>query len=156
MRELENKSLQKAFVLPAILLAFSTLVLASPPRRLAWETSSFTVRLGSELVEFQMECPRGKLTRLSATRGKLVAYASMERIAELSIPESCSGIFGEVSTETEGSAEVTEIDLTIELSREYINEQLFLSFDLQSFKFTQARHLLTYPPEEAQDKRIQL
>jgi len=79
----------------------------------------------------------------------------MERIAELSIPESCSGIFTEASIE-EASAVVTGVDLTIELSREYVNEKLFISFDLQRFKFTKARHLLTYPPEEAQDKKIQL
>jgi hypothetical protein len=148
--------MNRAFVLPGILLAFATIVRASPPPPLPWETSSFSVRLGSEMVEFKMECPRGKLTRLSATRGQQVADVPMDRLAELSIPESCSGISSRASIETEGSRDVIGVELTVELSREYINEKLLISFDVKSFKFTQARRLLTYPPEDSQDTRIQL
>jgi len=148
--------LNKAFMLPVLFLAFSAVARASPEPPLPWLNSSFSVQLGAEVVEFKMECPRGKLTRLSAARGEQVVEAPMDHLATLSISESCSGVSTRASHETEGSTVVTGVELRIELSREYIREELWVSFDLKSFEFTGAQRLLTYPGESTQVTRVQL
>ncbi len=80
----------------------------------------------------------------------------MERLAELGLPKSCSGVSTRASLETESSVDVIGVELEVELSREYIREELLIFLDLKSFSFTQARRLLTYPGETTQVTRVVL
>lgn len=139
-----------------ICVAICATARASPDPPLPWESSSFTVRLDSGTIEFELDCPGGKLTRLSARRGEQVAEAPIERLAALSLPDSCSGVTTRAARESEGSSEIVGVELTVELSREYIREELLIFFDVRSFAFTAARKLLTYPGEETQVTRAQL
>jgi hypothetical protein len=103
-----------------------------------------------------MECPEGALTRLAATRGDQVAQLAIDRLSELSLSKTCSGVSTRVSRAEEGLGEALAIELTVELSHEYVVEKLWISFDLQNFKFAEAMRLLTYPDEQTQVTRIKL
>lgn len=108
------------------------------------------------MVEFTMECPGGELTRLSAVRGQQVAHLEVERLAELSLSKTCSGVSTRASLKEESSSEVVAIKLTVEFSHEYIVEDLQITFDLQSFKFKEAMRTFTVPEEQSQVTRIKL
>lgn len=151
-----ERPLNRVIMLPAILLAFSTVVRASPPPPLPWTTSRFTVTLESGAVEFTMECPGGKLTRLSAARAQQVAHLAMERLAELSLSKTCSGVSTRKMLEDEGSRQVTGVELKVLFSHEYVVEELWISFDLQSFEFTDAMRVFTLPEESSQITRVKL
>lgn len=101
-----------------------------------------------------MACPKGRLTRLSASSGDDIAHLPIDRLAELELSESCSGISTLAVPETEGSTNVIAIELRIELSREYIREELLVFFDPKSFKFTNARHLVSRGGEPMQATRV--
>lgn len=146
--------MNNASILPIIFLALSTVVRASPPPPLPWATSRFSIPLESGGVEFTMECPGGVLTRLSAARGTQVADLAMERLAELSLSKTCSGVSTRASLKEEGSREVVGIELTVELSHEYVVEELVISFDLQSFRFKQAMRTFHHAGDETQVTRI--
>lgn len=143
-------------MLPGIFLAFATLVQASPPPVLPWVTSQFSVELNSGRVEFRMECPGGRLTRLSAIRGQQVAEFPVDRLAGIPISPSCSGVSTRAALEEEGSANVIGVELTVQLSHEYVNEELWVFFDLRSFRFAQARWMQWIPGKPAQIERVQL
>jgi hypothetical protein len=129
---------------------------ASPPQPLPWVASRFTVQTESGAVEFTMECPEGVLSRLTATRGDQAAHFPIERLSELSLSKACSGVSTRASRAEEGLGKTVAIELTVELSHEYIVEQLRISFDPQRFEFTEAMRLLTYPGEQTQVTRIKL
>lgn len=103
-----------------------------------------------------MDCPRGQLTKLSASQGERVVEVPMDRLAELALSATCSGVSTRAAQETEASVHVIGVELTVELSREYIREELIVFFDLRSFRFTQARRLLTYAGEATQVTRVLL
>lgn len=151
-----GETLNRAILLPVIVLALSTVVLASPPPPLPWVASRFSVPVESGAVEFTMECPEGRLTRLSAARAQQVAHLAMERLAELSLSKTCSGVSTRASLKEEGSREAVGVELTVELSHEYVVEELWISFDLQSFQFKKAMHVMTYPGEKSEVTRIDL
>jgi hypothetical protein len=129
---------------------------ASPDPPLPWERSSFSVRLESGPIEFEMECPRGRLTKLSARRSAHVVEVPMDRLDDLALPATCSGVSTRAARESEASDDVIGVELTVELSREYIREELIVFFDLKSFRFTKARRLLTYAGGETQVTRVLL
>jgi hypothetical protein len=149
----------KRFVIRTAMLALSGLVLqgkgyASPDPPLPWTSSTFTVHVDDRAITFKMDCPRGRLTRLSASSENRIAELPVEQLATLDLPDSCSGVKTRASREEEGSPDVVGVELEIELSREYIREELIVFFDLRGFKFTQARRLLTYAGESTQLTRV--
>jgi hypothetical protein len=148
--------MNRACILPIIALAFSTRVTASPDPPLPWVTSNFSVALSSGTINFRMDCPNGKLTRLTATRGAQVAEFPMDRMPELGLTGTCSGVSTIAGLETEGLPTVITVELRVKLSREYILEELWISLDLQSFKFSRAQRLLTYPGENTQVTKVPL
>lgn len=148
--------MNRSFALLSLCLAFATIVRASPPPPLPWETSSFSVRSSSGPVEFRMDCPDGKLTRLSAARGQQVANFPVERLSQWELVGRCSGVSTNVERESEGSSNVSAIVLTVKLSQEYVMEELWITLDPNSLQFTEARWLLTYPGETTQVKRVSL
>jgi len=148
--------LNRAIVVPFVILTFATVAHSSPPPPLPWVTSNFSVQLASGSVEFQMACPEGKITRLSARRGQQVANLPVERLAQLAFVGRCSGIFTNAILESEGSSNVSGVELTVKLSQEYFIEELRINFDLQRFQFTDATWLLTFPEEQTQVKRVHL
>jgi hypothetical protein len=107
-------------------------------------------------IEFAMECPRGSLTRFFATLGERMAALPLEQLATLSLSSTCSGVITRASRDNEGTGMLVAIELTVELSHEYVVEQLRITFDARKFKFTQAIHLVTYPEEQTQVNRIEL
>ena len=117
--------------------------------------SRFSIPLESGVVEFTMQCPGGELTRLSAARAQQVAHLAVERLAELSLSKTCSGVSTR-ALKDEGSSEIDGIELTVEFSHEYVIEKLWISFDLQSFKFKEVMRTFTYPEEKSQVTRIKL
>lgn len=148
--------MNRAFGLLAVLLSLSTAVQASPPPPLPWISSRFSVPTDVGAVDFTMDCPDGVLTRLSATQGELTAHLPMERLKELSLSRTCSGVTTRAMRADEGTGEMLGIELTIELSQGYVVEELVVFFDLPRFQFTKARRLLTYPAEEVQVSRVSL
>lgn len=146
----------RAIALTIAFLGLSAAADASPPLTLPWVTSRFTVATAAGPVEFTMECPKGALTRLTATRGDQVADFPIERLSELSPSKTCSGVSTRAAHADEGLGELLAIELTVELSHEYIIEQLLISFDPRRFAFTEAMRQLTYPLEQTQVTRIKL
>jgi hypothetical protein len=147
--------LNRALLL-TVSLACSTVVSASPPPPLPWVTSSFSVQLESGRIDFGMDCPDGKLTRLSAKRGDQVAEFPVQRLAEWEFVGTCSGVSTTLELESEGSSKVYGIVLNVRQSQEYVNEEVWITFDPNVFRFTQAMWLLTYPMETSQVKRMNL
>jgi|GEM_PF-6085191 hypothetical protein len=146
----------KAIKLTIACLGLAATASASPPLPLPWVASRFNVQTESGAIEFTMECPEGALSRLTATRGDQTAHFPIERLSELSLSKACSGVSTRASRAEEGLGKTVAIELTVELSHEYIVEQLRISFDPQRFEFTEAMRLLTYPGEQTQVTRIKL
>jgi hypothetical protein len=143
-------------VLTSAVMLLPTLVAASPDPVLPWTTASFSFSLDSGAVEFRMECPGGVLRRLSATRGGQAAELPMSQLAALSLSKTCAGAATRAMLADEGSQTITGISLRVQLSHEYILEELQITFDLQSFRFTQAMHTKSYAGDPAEVTRMQL
>jgi hypothetical protein len=69
---------------------------------------------------------------------------------------TCAGASTRAEIEEEGSRTITGIRLDVELSHEYIVEELWITFDLQRFRFTKAMHLKTYAGQPTEVKRVEL
>lgn len=80
----------------------------------------------------------------------------MERLAELSLSSTCSGVSTRAMRAEEGVGKMLGVELTVELSHEYVVEELVIFFDVQKFQFTRARRLLTYPGENVRVTRVEL
>jgi hypothetical protein len=148
--------MNRAFALSSLCLALAMSANASPPPPLPWITSNFSVQLNSTAIDFRMDCPAGKLTRLSAMQGQKVVHLPLGRLKEWAFVGSCSGVATSSDLETEGSSVVTRIVLVVKFSQEYFTEELRITFDPNRFEFTEAMWLLTYPEENSQVRRVQL
>jgi len=120
------------------IIFFFTMVsgaLASPARPLTWEKSEFSVPNDAGPVQFHLECPEGKVARLSATQRQHTAVFPVNRLSELGVTGVCSGAY--TLKEEDG------ISLVINLSQEYTREELWIFLNLKTMKFTAAQRWLT-------------
>ncbi|MCB2261568.1 MAG: hypothetical protein LGR52_01275, partial [Candidatus Thiosymbion ectosymbiont of Robbea hypermnestra] len=129
---------------------------ASPPGPLPWVHSEFNVETKSGLVSFRMECPKGKLTKLVATRDKKSTLFPIDRLSVFKTIGPCSGVTTKLSLENESSGVEHGIELNIELSQGYRNEKLWIYLDLRKFKFTSAQRWLTPGGEKSSIEKLDL
>ncbi len=148
--------MKTTYLLASVSMWWSAIAAASPPPVLPWTTASVSFALESGTVELRMECPGGVLKKLSAVRGQQVAELPLSRLAALSLSPTCAGASTRAEMEEEGSRTITGLTWQVQLSHEYIVEELWIAFDLQRFEFTEARHLVTYPEEATDVKRVNL
>lgn len=154
LRSLEK--MKPTYFLASVLVSWPIAAAASPSPVLPWATASVRFALESGPVELRMECPGGVLQKLSAVRGQQVAELPISRLAALSLSPTCAGASTRAEMEEEGSRTIKGLTWQVQLSHEYIVEELWIAFDLQRFEFTEARHLMTYPGEATEVKRVDL
>jgi hypothetical protein len=156
---MEKKLVNTAkFKFPLMLLGLLALppLLASPAPIAAWESASFDVATKLGNVSFAMKCPSGKLTSVIATRGKQRATLPVEQLSKFKLPSTCSGASTKRELESESSSTESGISLTVEFSREYTQEDLWVYLDLKTLQFTEVQHSFTEAGQETKVDKLKL
>lgn len=118
-----------------IVLAMASGALASPALPLSWVKSEFSVPNDAGPVRFELDCPDGKIARLTATQHQHTAVFPVNRLSELGVTGTCSGAY---TLQEEGG-----ISLVINLSQEYTREEIWVFLNLKTMQFTAAQRWLT-------------
>jgi hypothetical protein len=129
---------------------------ASPPPHLGWSRATIAVDPGKGVgpVRFELECPGGRLTSLSASGRGFKATVPLEKLKKLNLPETCSGASTSLTMESDDpSTRPIGIAFSIEMSSEYVKRDLSFSLDLRTGKFTRAEYVET--AVGAQQSRIE-
>ena len=152
-----RKTKFKLFIMLAGLLALPPL-LASPQPRAPLESASFEVVAKLGKVKFDLKCPGGKLTSLKATRGKQSATLPVAQLSKFKLPttDGCSGVSTSQVLLSEADTVPVGLNLTIDFSREYTEENLLIYLDLKAFQFTNVQHSVGDVGGELKTEELQL